>query len=393
MSNIDCWCKEELCPESTLPIINTCDEPIAPECVSFWDLCETPECSPNKVFITNSSCKLQLADPCVLFSNCFKDQKVSVDGTDTPWFLEDKVFSCDPTKLQISKEGWRLKFCLNINEWLVSAGNWCTPWYLWQVLEWVWCIEAKTVWCRVQVGIKDCCKIKPLMKIMLTADHNQFFNWNAGGANALPNGGYFIPRNSTIYETNDLDEEYIEHVTLDVSNYSGTQFPALGMRVKKKGWYRVSLKWSVDINNVVNAFRSIAWVTSSSLSTNNPLVVEPRVLLDAKYGAPSNLPLSETTTYSIDTFGNHLKQYQIWQDWLFLLDVWDTVHMYGRMDTYVAPLAPWTWLQGLVVWRHAGIAGGNLWGSVVLEPESGFNLSIEWVSDEDGNPYINENCV
>lgn len=369
----DCWCAPLDCEQSNIPMINIYDTPPEPECIAISDLCDVPILQPDTILYINSSLDPIWRAPCDVFRSCYADVDVSVDN------LLAKMYSCDPTVLSITKEWNRIKFCANFVDEKVATAAWCQPKYLKDNIEWVDSISVVQNWCKMQVSIKDNAMKKPFAKLKMAADHLQIYPWEADWAAALPNSWFFIPRNFNIPQRNCTDDE-LAIVPLTIWNvWWGSQYTTYWIQIKKDGWYRLSLKGSNDINNCVNAFRSMLAVSDSTT------ILVPSVKLDAKYWQPDNGALNEATINDTDWASNNLKQYQIWQSEIFFLYAGEVVHAYGRMDTFVKSGNPGYQWDGMVIWRRAWLSGWVLWGEQTMDNDAGFNFSVEWVSDVNGD--------
>lgn len=319
-----------------------------------------------------------------LSKECCPDRLAAVTACDTnPWYIYDKILVSSP--LTKSLNGCNtMTIGLNVDaiptkDEKVKVSVWCNSGYLSELVEWDWYVTVTQNGCKMRWWINTSKNKRPIALMRMNTDHQQFYDWNNGWAAALPNQWWYLPRNFTIYESNTTGDIPME--SINVSSYGGTQFPTNWLRITKKWWYRISLMGSADINNCINACRFMIakYSTWGSVSA-------PQVILDSKYWAPSNLPLSETPTYSIDPNGNHLKQYEFGGTKSFLLEEWDVIFAYGRMDTYVTTRT--TGNQGLVVWRHAWLSWGNLWWITTSLPVAWAEFEVEWISDENWVPFF-----
>lgn len=157
----------------TWPTDNECD--VDPNCPLVQSLITNvlnlpwwPECCANGILWWDNDCNLRSICP-EWFNNFFwrNDELVKADSTDqTPWFLYDKLESCNPSLLQITlNTDWdnhKIKFCIDMSEAdikITDLVDWpwqyptCVPWSTWLL---VWLANSRQRLCPWSIWTQPC---------------------------------------------------------------------------------------------------------------------------------------------------------------------------------------------------------------------------------------------
>lgn len=384
MSLMDC------CEECTTPK-NTCPNLVAWTCIQLdqtvpWQITINAKCPPkvDSPLWTIDVNYNPITDTYEIEKQCCPDRLVGITASDTcPWHLRDKLITASPLKADIINQWACETMQLSLDTSLlidkdekVSVDWICPAWYLKNQLcsnacSW---IKIKQKWCCMDFELDDDHFRWAFVKVYLTSDHIQ--TYPAWGATSLPNIWYWV---ENIWEQDFISQDltWVFTIDQDWALWEDT----MKVCVNCDWYYRVSQKWSVDINRWVNAFRKIIFSSNAALP----------ILLDSKYWEPWSHPLNflATDDWLVDPF--FLKQFQIWQSEIFFLQSWTCLFSWGRMDNQTngnIPAhiwswnRPWEWKDGTVIVRHAWLSSWLLWETwVVSKPQSWYSRSVEYLWD------------